>query len=350
MSISLLFLDEFAFVENDGEFYTSTYPVVSSGKTTRVIITSTANGLGNVYHKLWEGATTGTNSYKPFRVDWHDVPGRDEEWKRETISNTSELQFEQEFGNRFIGVGNTLISADTLLQLRAIEPLHRRPDGVLIYKETVDNHQYIMFIDVAKGRGRDYSTFNILDVSGNVFEQVAVYRVNTISPLLFPDVIHKYAKAYNNCYVVIESNDQGSVVGNELYYELEYENTFVESFVKSKDVGITMTHKVKRIGCSNIKDIIEEGKLTLYDAETIHELTTFIAKGASYEAAKANHDDLVMNLVMFGYFVQLGVFNEIYDINIKSLIYDEQQAEIERDMIPFGFVDDGQGSPDWNLL
>jgi hypothetical protein len=206
-----------------------------------------------------------------------------------------------------------------------------------------------MFIDVAKGRGRDYSTFNILDVSGNVFEQVAVYRVNTISPLLFPDVIHKYAKAYNNCYVVIESNDQGSVVGNELYYELEYENTFVESFVKSKDVGITMTHKVKRIGCSNIKDIIEEGKLTLYDAETIHELTTFIAKGASYEAAKANHDDLVMNLVMFGYFVQLGVFNEIYDINIKSLIYDEQQAEIERDMIPFGFVDDGQGSPDWNL-
>jgi hypothetical protein len=352
MSISLLFLDEFAFVENDGEFYTSTYPVISSGKTTRVIITSTANGLGNVYHKLWEGATQGVNSYKPFRVDWYDVPGRDEEWKKETIANTSELQFEQEFGNRFIGVGNTLITANTLLSLRAIEPLHRLDNGVRIYKETVEKHQYIMFVDVAKGRGRDYSTFNIIDVTGDVFEQVAVYQVNTISPLLFPDVIHKYAKVYNNCYVVIESNDQGSVVGNELYYELEYDNTYVESFVKSKDVGITMTHKVKRIGCSNIKDIIEEGKLTIYDAETIHELTTFIAKGSSYEAAKANHDDLVMNLVMFGYFVQLGIFNEIYDINIKSLIYDEQQAEIERDMIPFGFIDDGQddNSRDWNLL
>ena len=346
MSISLLFLDEFAFVENDGEFYTSTYPVISSGKSTRVIITSTANGLGNVFHKLWEGAMQSTNTYKPFRVDWMDVPGRDEKWKEETIANTSELQFEQEFGNRFIGVGNTLITANCLLSLRAIEPLHRRDDGVRIYKETLPKHQYIMLVDVAQGRGRDYSTFNILDITGDVFEQVAVYQVNTISPLLFPDVIYKYAKVYNNCYVVIESNDQGSMVGNELYYELEYENTFLESYVKANDVGITMTHKVKRIGCSNIKDIIEEGKLTLYDSETISELTTFIAKGSSFEAGAAHHDDLVMNLVMFGYFVQLGVFNELYDINIKSLVYDEQQAAIERDIIPFGIIDNGIISPE----
>ena len=98
LSINLLFLDEFAFVENDAQFYTSTYPVVSAGKDTQIIVTSTANGVGNVYHKLWEGATNGTNEFKPFRVDWWDVPGRDEKWKEETVSNTSELQFEQEFG------------------------------------------------------------------------------------------------------------------------------------------------------------------------------------------------------------------------------------------------------------
>jgi hypothetical protein len=355
MSISLLFLDEFAFVENDGEFYTSTYPVISSGKTTRVIITSTANGLGNVYHKLWEGATTGTNSYKPFRVDWHDVPGRDASWKEETIANTSAFQFEQEFGNRFIGVSKTLVSADCLLQLRASDPIYSN-EGARVYHEPEKDRNYIMLVDVAQGRGQDYSTFNILDVTEDTFEQVAVYQNNIISPLLFPEVIKKYATLYNMCTVVLESNDQGAMVGNELYYGMEYENTFIQSYVKRNDVGIMMTRKVKRIGCSNIKDIIEQGTLKINDADTIHELTTFVSRGSSYEAGLAAHDDLVMNLVMFGYFVTLSYFNEIYDKDMRSLIYDDQIKEIEHDMIPFGFIDDGvsdefdQDRDGWNLL
>src|SRR5210317_1182935 len=121
VSVNLLFLDEFAFVENDAQFYTSTYPVIAAGKNTQVIITSTANGIGNVYHKLYEGAIQGTNEFKPFRVDWWDVPGRDEEWKRQTVSNTSQLQFDQEFGNNFLGVGNTLISPDALLNLKSYD-------------------------------------------------------------------------------------------------------------------------------------------------------------------------------------------------------------------------------------
>jgi len=340
MSISLLFLDEFAFVENDGEFYTSTYPVISSGKTTRVIITSTANGLGNVYHKLWEGASTGTNSYKPFRVDWFDVPGRDAAWKEETIANTSAFQFEQEFGNRFIGVSKTLVSADCLLQLRAIDPIYVK-EGVRVYYEPQKAHNYIMLVDVAQGRGQDYSTFNILDVTEDTFEQVAVYQNNIISPLLFPEVIKKYATIYNMCTVVLESNDQGSMVGNELYYGMEYENTFVQSYVKRNDVGILMTRKVKRIGCSNIKDIIEQGTLKINDLVTINELTTFVLRGASYEAGDGAHDDLVMNLVLFGYFVTLSFFDEIYDKDMRTLIYEDQIREIEHDMIPFGLVDNG---------
>lgn len=341
MSVNLLFLDEFAFVENAGEFYTSTYPVVSSGKSSRVIITSTANGIGNVYHKLWEGAVQGTNEFKPFRVDWWDVPGRDEEWKRQTISNTSELQFQQEFGNTFHGTGNTLIAADILLNLKASTPLYTQ-NNVKVYERPKENHSYLMFVDVAKGRGMDYSTFNVLDVTSRPFKQVAVYRDNTISPLLFPDIIYKYANLYNEAYVIIESNDQGSLVCNGLYYDLEYENVFVESMVKANSIGVTMNKKVKRIGCSTIKDLIESHKVDIVDADTIIEMSTFVAKGTSYEASDGNHDDLMMNLVLFGWYSTTPFFAETTDIDIKSMMYAEQVKQMEDELVPFGIIDDGR--------
>lgn len=340
MSVNLLFLDEFAFVENAGDFYTSTYPVVSSGKTSRVIITSTANGLGNIYQKLWEGSVQGTNEFKPFRVDWWDVPGRDEEWKRQTISNTSELQFAQEFGNTFHGTGNTLISADKLMSMQASTPLYEQ-DGVRVHERPKEDHHYIMTVDVAKGRGQDYSTFNVIDISVEPFKQVAVYQNNTISPLLFPDLIFKYAKTYNDCYVVIESNDQGSVVANGLYYDLEYENTHVESMIKASAIGVMMNKKIKRIGCSNIKDLVEQNKIEIIDSETIIEMSTFVAKGTSFEASDGNHDDLMMNLVMFGWFVTTPFFGEMTNINVKTMLYEEQMRAIENDLTPFGIIDDG---------
>lgn len=340
MSVNLLFLDEFAFVENATEFYTSTYPVVSAGKTSRVIITSTANGLGNIYHKLWEGAVQGTNEFKPFRVDWWDVPGRDAEWKRQTIANTSELQFDQEFGNNFLGTGNTLIAGETLLSLKARDALIRQ-EALSIYERPKDGHEYVMTVDVAKGRGQDYSTFNIIDITEQPFKQVAVYRDNMISPLLFPDIIYKYATNYNNAYVVVESNDQGAVVCNGLYYDWEYENMFVESMIKAGSIGVTMTKKVKRIGCSNIKDLIEQGKLDIYDADTIIEMSTFVARGQSYEASQGNHDDLMMNLVLFGWFAATEMFMNMTDINLKDMLYAEKMQAIEDDMVPFGVIDDG---------
>ena len=353
MSVNVLFLDEFAFVENDARFYTSTYPVVTSGKSTRVIITSTANGLGNVFHKIWEGAVQSTNEYKPFRVDWWDVPGRDEAWKQQTIANTSELQFDQEFGNNFHGTGNTLINANTLLRLKAKQPIYSM-NGVNVYETPIkkyldednkiahDDHAYMMFVDVAKGRGQDYSTFNIIDITTRPFRQVVTYRDNMVSPLLFPDVIHKYAKIYNNALVVIENNDQGSVVCNGLYYDLEYENVFATSSVKSDGIGVFMDKKVKRIGCSNMKDLVEQNKLEIVDAETIVEASVFVAKGQSYEATDGMHDDLIMNLVLFGWFAATPMFNEAMDSNMRSLIYAQQAKQIEDEVLPFGFIDDGR--------
>ena len=337
MSLNLVYLDEFAFVENASEFYTSTYPVISSGKTSKIIITSTANVIGNMFHKLYEGAVQGTNEFTPTRVDWWDVPGRDAAWKQMTVENTSELQFDQEFGNSFHGTGNTLISADVLLALRSTEP-QEYYNNVKIFDQPQDGHSYLMFVDVSRGRGQDYSTFTVIDISCNPFVQVCTYRDNMISPLLFPDMLYKYAMHYNEAHVIVESNDAGQVVCNGLYYDLEYENVFVESMIKANAIGVTMTSKVKRIGCSNLRDIMSQKKLVIKDEETIREMSTFVAKGRSYQADHNSHDDLMMNLVMFGWFTSTPFFAESTDINMKNLLYKQKVKQLEDEVIPVGVM------------
>lgn len=336
-SINVLYCDEFAFVEQAEEFYTSTYPVVTAGTQTKVIITSTPKGVGNMFHRIWEGAMQGTNEYKGFRVYWWDVPGRDEAWKKQTIANTSELQFAQEFLGEFLGTGSTLIDANSLLGLKSIPVIHRA-GSVRIYEHPIPEHNYVMTVDVAKGRGNDYSTFTIIDVSTQPFRAVACYRDNLISPLLFPDIIYKWGKVYSYAHVVVESNDQGTVVCNALHYDLEYENLFLESLSRSDGVGVTMTKKTKRIGCSNLKDLIEQGKLSICDAETIQELSTFESVGSSYEASQGNHDDLVMNLVLFAWFVATDIFaNMSTNFSLKDMLYAERVKAMEDELIPPGF-------------
>lgn len=337
MAMNVVFLDEFAFVNDANTFYTSTYPVISSGENTKVIITSTPNGIGNIFYKLWEGAVTETNNFKPFTIKWSDVPGRDEAWKAQTIANTSELQFSQEFDVNFIGSSNTLISSECLLGLLALNPIKEHQE-VKYYSYAEEGHSYVMTVDVSKGRGQDYSTFNVFDTSTMPFEQVATYRNNMISPLLLPDIVVRVAKAYNNALVIIENNDAGHIVCNAVYHEYEYENTFVESAVKAMGVGVTMTKRVKRIGCSNMKDLIESGKLKINDLETIAELSSFEAKGGSYEAAGNTHDDLVMNIVLFAWFVSTAMFQDTSSVNLKDLLYADRIKEMEDDVMPFGII------------
>ena len=344
LSVNLLFLDEFAFVENAAEFYTSTYPVVSAGKETKVIITSTANGVGNVFHRLYEGAVQNRNEYKPFRVDWYDVPGRDEKWKKQTIANTSEIQFEQEFGNSFHGRSNTLINSDSILALKAQEPMEYK-NGVSYYEKPIAGHTYVMCIDVSKGRGQDYSTFNIFDVQSDRFKQVCTFRDNMVSPLIFPDIIVKIASLYNDAIVLIENNDVGQVVCNAVYYDYEYDNTFVQSSTKAGGIGVTMSKRIKRIGCSNLKDIIELGKLEIVDGDTITEMATFEVHGSSYAASGGNHDDLVMNLVLFAWFISSDAFGNILEMDLKDMLYQDKIREIENDLLPFGFIDDNKQGP-----
>jgi hypothetical protein len=351
LSMNVIFLDEFAFVHGANEFYTSTYPVISSGKDTKVIITSTPNGIGNMFYKLWEGAIQATNEFQPFTIRWNDVPGRDDEWKRQTIANSSELQFAQEFEVNFIGSSQTLIGSDTLLGLQSHEPLQLQ-HGIRYYVEPVEGHDYIITADVSKGRGQDYSTFTVFDISGvdGTFKQVCTYRDNLVSPLMFPEFIVRAAKTYNDALVIVENNDAGQVVCNSIYYDYEYDNTFVQSSVKSSGIGVTMTKRVKRIGCSNLKDLLESGKLQVCDADTIVELSSFEPKGDSYAARGNTHDDMVMNLVLFAWFVSTDAFGGLSNIELKSLLYSEKIREMEEDLPPFGIFDSPASTPTPSMI
>lgn len=345
LSINLLYLDEFAFVENAEEFYTSTYPVVTSGKNSKVIITSTANGVGNMFYKLYESAVQEQSEYKHFLINWFDVPGRDAEWKKQTIANTSETQFEQEYGNSFLGTGTTLINSNTLLGMRSIDPDWNR-DNINIYESPIEGHSYVCTVDVSMGRGIDYSTFTIFDASVQPFKQVATYRDNMISPMLLPDVISKYAHPYNDALVIIENNAEGSLVAKMLHYDVEYENVFVQGMMKAEDIGVTMNRKIKRIGCSTLKELLEENRLELIDRTTITELMTFVHKGTSYEADKGYHDDMVMNCVMFSWFITTPYFEHLTDKAVKTLLYSEQAKLIEDDLLPAGVFGSQDASED----
>lgn len=239
----------------------------------------------------------------------------------------------------FFGTGDTLIDGETLMKLRAKPPLYTQ-GSMKVFEEAKEGHEYMICADVAKGLGKDYSTFNIIDITQKPFNQVGVYRNNKIAPLLFPDEIYKWAKAYNDAYVVVENNDAGQVVVNGLYHDLEYENMHLESVTKGK-LGVYMDKKVKRLGCSGFKEILESGGLEVHDEETIIEISTFEAKGNSFEASDGNHDDLVMNLVMFGFFVNTRFFSNMTDINLRQFLHEQRILEIENDVVPFGIIENG---------
>lgn len=237
--------------------------------------------------------------------------------------------------NSFHGTGNTLISADKLLGLTSWNP-EFVSQGVNVYENPQADKNYIMTVDVAEGRGIDFSTFNIIDISSKPFRVVATFRDNLISPLLLPTIVERWAKQYNNAFVVVENNNQGSVVCNILYYDLEYENMFLSSTVSSSGIGVRMDKKIKHIGCSNLKDLIEQGQLETHDKQTIVELTTFVAKGKSFEAEQGCHDDLVMNLVLFAWFTNTPQFQESFDEELKMMLFKEKMQAIEEEVMPFG--------------
>ena len=352
-SFNIIFLDEFAFVPHNisEEFFSSVYPTISSGKTTKVFIVSTPNGM-NMFYKLWTDAEEKQNDYSPISVHWSQVPDRDEAWKEKTIRNTSERQFQQEFECSFLGSSNTLISTEKLLAMPFKSPVYQN-GGLDVYQEPVIGHTYVIVCDVARGVGLDYSAFSLFDVTKQPYRQVAKYRKNDISPMLYPNVIFTTAQKYNEAFVLVEVNDIGQQVADILYHDMEYENMMMVTmhgrngqqigggFSKNVSMGIRTTKQVKRIGCATLKDLIERNNLIIEDFDTISELTTFIGKSTSFEADDGAHDDLVMCCVLFSWLVQQRYFRELTNQDIREKMFSEQMRMIEEEMVPFGFIEDG---------
>jgi len=336
-SFSALFLDEAAFIHDNmfWEFWDSVYPTISSGKETKVIMVSTPNGM-NHFYKFWTDAQEERSSFKAFDVHWSLVPGRDDEWKKDTIGNIGEDRWRQEFEAEFLGTSNTLINVNTLSNLAYATPEFFSND-IKYYKYPDRDRTYLLTADVSYGRGQDYSAFSVIDITEYPFEQVATFRSNNISPLLYPSVIQKVALDYNEAWVLVENNDIGKTVTQVLNYELEYENLLSVGAVKAMDIGVRMTKATKALGCSNLKDLMESNKLIIVDVDTIQELSTFVIRGSSYAAEGGAHDDTVMPLVLFSWFISQSMFKELTDKDIRQSMYERNISDIEEMMTPFGF-------------
>ena len=352
-SFNLVFLDEFAFVENNlaEDFFRSVYPTISSAENTKLIIVSTPYGM-NHYYRMWKEAVDKRSNFVPIQVHWSEVPGRDEEWKQNTIKNTSIEQFRQEFETEFIGSDSTLIDPNVLQALRWEQPLINKK-GLTIYEEPSTTKLYACTVDVALGKGKDYSAFLIYDITQIPYRIVAVYRDNTITPLVFPNVIHSLVKQYNNAYTLVEIDGSGAQVGDILRHDLGYENLLMtwnagrngiqisSGFKRSAMMGLKMTRPVKNIGCMTLKNLVEQEKIILRDVNVITEFYSFAQKGQSFEATPGTHDDLVMCCVSFSWLVAQRYFAELTDVNLRENLLNDVEEETWDSLTPFGFIDDG---------
>jgi hypothetical protein len=346
-SVNLVYLDEFAFVQNDLEFYTSTYPVVTAGQETKVIITSTPKGM-NLFYKLWSEAKTGKNDYKWVLVPWDRHPRRDQSWKDQQLRNMSQKQFDQEFECEFFGSENTLISGKKLQTLTFNDPTGG-DQYYSVYDAPRMGHSYVVTVDTAEGIGMDYSVVSVIDVTCQPFTQVAKYRDNTIPPLMLAEVAYKIGMSYNEAAMVVETNSVGGQVANSIWYDFEYENMVtskvkltenVENVSGRAEIGVRTTSKTKLVGCSTLKSLIESDTLLIQDFDTVSELTTFIKKGNKYQAEENKFDDIVMSLVMFAWFTAQPNFEEVTNVEIRSTL--RSRLDMQEDLrMSWGFFDDG---------
>ena len=356
MSFNILFLDEFAFVPNHiaDSFFASVYPTITSGKSTKVIMVSTPHGM-NHFYRYWHDAERGKNEYIPTDVHWSQVPGRDSEWRRQTIANTSEQQFKIEFECEFLGSVDTLI-APSKLRTMIYQAPEKRNAGLDVYVDPIKGHEYAITVDVARGVAKDYSAFVVIDITEFPHSVVAKYRNNEIKPMIFPSIIEEVGRSYNNAFVLCEVNDVGDQVASILNFDMEYENLLMCSMRgragqvvgqgfsgKKTQLGVKMSKTVKKVGALNLKTLIEEDKLLSCDYEIMSELTTFIQKNNSFEAEDGCNDDLAMCLVIYAWLVAQDYFKELTDQDVRKRLYEEQKNQIEQDMAPFGFMDDGMG-------
>ena len=352
-SVNWLYIDEAAIIPNNvaEEFFTSVYPTISAGTTTKILLTSTPLGY-NHFWKFWNEAEQGLNGFVPMFIPYNRIPGRDDKWAEEQKAMLGELKFNQEVLCNFLGSSNTLINPDTIGKM-SVKPYVYTKDGLDIFVEPEEEHIYMLVADTSRGVGGDYSAFTVLDITAYPYSVVAKYRNNKISPLLFPNIIYKVAKDYNKAYCLIEINDNGQQVADSLYMDLEYENVFFVGsnsksgqylsggFSSGATLGVRTTKQVKRLGCTSFKSLVESTKLLIHDPDIINEISTFIEVRGTHKADEGYQDDLVMCLVLFAWATNELFFKDLTDTNLRKALYEEQFKQIEENLTPFGIIENG---------
>lgn len=352
-SVNWLYIDEAAIIPNNvaEQFFTSVYPTISAGTTTKILLTSTPLGY-NHFWKFWNEAEQGLNGFVPMFIPYDKIPGRDKKWADEQQAMLGELKFNQEVLCRFLGSSNTLINPDTIGRM-SVKPYIYSKDGLDIFVEPEEDHVYMLVADTSRGVGGDYSAFTVMDITAYPHSIVAKYRSNKISPLLFPNIIYKVAKDYNKAYCLVEINDNGQQVADTLYMDLEYENVFFVGsnsksgqylsggFSPGATLGVRTTKQVKRLGCTSFKSLVEGTKLLIHDPDIINEISTFIEVRGTHKADEGYFDDLVMTLVLFSWATNEPFFKDLTDSNLRKALYEDQFKQIEENLTPFGIIDNG---------
>ena len=361
-SVNWLYIDEAAIIPNNvaEEFFTSTYPTIMAGETTKVLLTSTPLGY-NHFWKYWNDAQEGRNGFVALQIPYWKIPGRDEKWAADQKAILGELKFNQEVLCAFLGSSNTLISPDTIARMSPIPFMHEK-DGLDVLEYPVPGHVYFTTVDTSRGIGGDYSAFTVIDTTEYPYKVVAKYRNNKISPLLYPTVIHKVSKDYNSAYVLVEINDIGQQVADIIHNDLEYENMIwvgsdarygqvLSSSGRSSILGVRTTKQVKRIGCATLKSLVEENKLLVFDRDIISEFSTFIEHNGVFQADEGYNDDLTMTLVLFAWATNDPMFKDLMNANNRQALYSSQMKNIEDELTPFGFIDNGLSTePDVEVI
>lgn len=319
-------------------FYSSTFPTISSGKDTKMILVSTPNSR-NHFYDFWVAAQNGESDMVPVEVNWWDVPGRDESWHQMMLRQMTEEQFEIEYGNSFDVSSNTLLSKSLIRKLsnELKDPIESSPT-IKIYEKPIPHHFYILSVDCAYGNGGDYSIINVIDITEYPFRQVAIFSSNNITYYGLPAMIFQFAQKYNDAKVLVESNDIGSTVLYILVQDLEYDNvvkTYSYSHNFSRSVlGQKTTARTKLTGCNNMKEMLEMHKLTIVDKQTMIELEHFEQVNESFAAGAGFHDDRVMTLVNFCYYITTNTFEIEFEKNARGELSESSLNEIKESLAP----------------
>ena len=367
-SVNWLYIDEAAIIPNNvaEEFFTSTYPTIMAGETTKVLLSSTPLGY-NHFWKFWNDSEQGINDFVNLFIPYTEIPGRDDRWAAEQKGILGDVKFAQEVLCSFLGSSYTLLDADTLSKMSPRSFVWSK-DGLDVLEEPIRSikddagkitqagHVYAIVVDTSRGVEGDYSAFVVVDISANPYQVVAKYRSNKIAPLLYPTMIYNVAKMYNNAWTLVEINDNGQQIADILHHELEYEQILYVNRGKNGQVvsggfgggssanGVRTDKRIKRVGCSQLKTLIETQRMQIFDRDIISEFSTFIESKGSYAADEGYHDDLVMPLVLFGWLTTNPYFKELTDVNLRETIFETQINRIEEELTPFGFIEDGRDS------